>query len=63
MHINTDLMEPWSSLRVIKAPTSNYEILDLVPNSFYQVDILAKNDIGPSASQPFRIRTMPGNYG
>jgi hypothetical protein len=63
MHINTDLIEPWSSLRVVKAPQSNFEIPDLVPNSFYQVDILAKNDIGASASQPFRIRTMPGNYG
>ena len=63
MHINTDLLEPWSSLHVLKAPISNFEIVDLQPNSFYQVDVLAKNDIGSSASQPFRIRTMPGQYG
>ena len=63
MHINTEAIEPWSILNVVKAPTSNFEMMDLQPNSFYQVDILAKNDIGASASQPFRVRTLPGSYG
>jgi hypothetical protein len=47
----------------VQAPLSNYEIPNLQPDSFYEVEILARNDIGPSASQPFRIRTLPGQLG
>jgi len=57
-HINTDRIEPWSITKFIKYPTSNYEITQLLPNSFYEVDILARNDIGVSASQPFRVKTL-----
>jgi len=57
-HVNTDRLEPWSLTKFIKYPTSNFEITNLLPNSFYEVDVLARNDIGASASQPFRIRTL-----
>jgi hypothetical protein len=50
-------------LKIVKAPQSNFELIDLQANSFYEVEVLAKNDIGASASQPFRIRTLPAQYG
>ncbi|CAF0761162.1 unnamed protein product [Brachionus calyciflorus] len=62
-HVNTDKIEPWSSVQIIKAPLSSYEIVSIQSNSFYEVDVIAMNDIGPSASQPFRIRTLPGQIG
>ncbi len=62
-HVNTERIEAWSPTKVVKAPLSNYEIINLAPDSFYEVEILARNDIGPSASQPFRIRTLPGQIG
>jgi len=63
MHVNHDVKEPWSQTKFVKFPTSNYEITQLQPNSFYEVDVLARNDIGASASQPFRIRTLPSTQG
>jgi hypothetical protein len=62
-HVNTDRLEPWSLTKFIKYPTSNFEITNLLPNSFYEVDVLARNDIGASASQPFRIKTLASSPG
>lgn len=62
-HVDTDNYGSWSHTVRIKEPKTNYEIEGLAPNSYYEVDILARNDIGPSASKPFRIRTsqfIPG---
>lgn len=58
LHINHDVKEQWSATKFIKFPTSNFELTQLLANSFYEVDVLARNDIGASASQPFRIRTL-----
>jgi len=57
-YVNTERVEPWSSTKRVTAPVTNYEITFLAPNSFYEVEVLARNDIGPSAGQPFRIRTL-----
>lgn len=62
-HVNTEKVEAWSQTRLVKQPITNFEILQLEANSFYEVDIVARNDIGPSASQPFRIRTLPSSAG
>jgi len=62
-HVDTDKIENWSQAVVLKAPKSNYEIIQLTPNSFYEIDVVARNDIGPSASQPFRIRTLAASQG
>ncbi|RNA28752.1 fasciclin-2 isoform X3 [Brachionus plicatilis] len=62
-HVDTSRLGSWSSVVVINAPVTNYEITNILPNSFYEVDVVARNDIGPSASQPFRIRTLPGQIG
>ena len=61
--MNTDKIEPWSAPQNVKAPATNYQIMQLFPNSFYEVDIVARNDIGQSASQPFRIRTSAAPQG
>jgi hypothetical protein len=63
LHVNTNNYGQWSHTIRVKDPKQNFEISELKPNSFYEVDILARNDIGPSASKPFRIRTtqfIPG---
>lgn len=63
LHINHDVKEQWSATKFIKFPTSNFELTQLQANSFYEVDVLARNDIGASASQPFRIRTLATSPG
>lgn len=62
-HVDTNRLGAWSDVVVIKVPITNFEITNILPNSFYEVDVVARNDIGPSASQPFRVRTLPGQIG
>ena len=62
-HVDTQRVEPWSSTRKVTAPKSNFEMTLLSPNSFYEVEVLARNDIGPSAGQPFRVRTLVASSG
>ena len=57
-HVNHDNYGSWTPYIKVNWPKTNHEILDLQPNSFYEVDLIARNDIGPSASQTFRIRTL-----
>ena len=61
--MNTDKTEAWSAFKLVKAPLNNFELTNLQANSFYEIEILARNDIGPSAAQPFRIRTLPSFAG
>jgi hypothetical protein len=63
LHVDTNKVEKWSTTRIVKETTFNFELLLLYPNSFYEVEVLARNDIGTSASQPFRIRTLATTAG
>ena len=62
-HVDTGRVEPWSSTKKVTAPKSNFEMTLLSANSFYEVEVLARNDIGPSAGQPFRVRTLAASSG
>lgn len=53
----------WSDLRRLQVGITKYEVVGLEPNSFYEVDINARNELGVSASQPYRIKTMQGVSG
>jgi hypothetical protein len=62
-YISTYKKEQWSSIVTIKEPVRKYMIMNLEANSIYEVDILARNDFGLSASQLFSIRTLqPGIF-
>jgi hypothetical protein len=62
-HIDTARGEGWSASQKTIASKTNFEMTMLSPNSFYEVEVLARNDIGPSAAQPFRVRTLTTSSG
>ena len=55
--------EEWSSIVTVKQPITNYEIINLKDDSFYEIDIIARNELGQSTSQPFEIRTLTSPSG
>ena len=46
---------------MIKTGITKYELTNLESNTFYEIDVIARNEIGPSASQPYRVKTMVGS--
>ena len=62
-HVNTERVEPWTAVKRVQAPVAHFELTLLSPNSFYEVEVLARNDIGASPSQPTRVRTLVSSPG
>lgn len=51
----------WSDIFTIKTGITKYELINLESNTFYEIDVIARNEIGLSASQPYRVKTMIGS--
>jgi hypothetical protein len=63
MYIVKTKVGPWSSDITIKSGVTKYEITGLEVNTFYEIDIVARNELGKSPDQPYRIKTMTGSGG
>jgi hypothetical protein len=50
----------WSDRIALNFGLTKYELYNLMPNSYYEIEITARNDFGLSASQPYRIKTLTG---
>ena len=63
-----DLKKPLEDFTVLKVqndprkPMMYFTLEGLKPNAYYQVEVIASNDIGDSLARPYIFRTKDGKY-